>query len=177
MKRRFSVLILVLLAFSICALAQQQEDDPWAKYTPRKLSDVIKANSSRNMQRQQGVDIAIGSAPVKARVIYTGQSRPIPEDKRSLIKLWMQSNKYSEEHFQMFAEEFLFTEDGIKYWLPVQSVLIPHFRKEMSEGEHVDLFAAWIGITFAKPGKRQQVFIVNEFEKPEKQPIKARSRP
>ena len=167
MKRRSSLLVLILWGLCTCAFAQQQEDDPWAKYIPRKLSDVVKASSSSNFQRQQGVDIAIGSATLKAKVIYKGRSRPIAGDKKSLIKLWMQSNKYSEEHFKMFAEEFLFVEDGIEYWLPVQSVLIPHFKKEMSEGESVDLFAAWIGITFAEPGQRQHVFIVNEFEKPE----------
>jgi len=67
----------------------------------------------------------------------------------------------------MFDKEFLFLEDSREYWLPVQNVLIPHFKEEMHEGESVDLFAAWIGITFAKPGKRQHVLLVNEFEKPE----------
>jgi len=165
MKKRFSALTLTLIAFATCGFAQQQEEDQWAKYVPGKLIDVIKANTSRNMQHEQGVDIAVGSAPVKARVAYSGKSRRIPDDKRSLIKLWMQSNKYSEETFQMFTEEFLFTEDGVEYWLPVQSVLIPHFKKEMREGEPLDLFAVWIGITFAEPGKRQHVFLVNEFEK------------
>ena len=98
-------------------------------------------------------------------MIYSGKSRPIPADKKSLIKFWMQSNKYSEEIFKMFDEEFLFLEDSSEYWLPVQNVLIPHFKEEMSEGESVDLFAAWIGITFAEPDKRQHVFLVNEFEK------------
>ncbi len=68
----------------------------------------------------------------------------------------------------MFTEEFLFTEDGIQYWLPVQSVLIKHFENEMHEGDSVDLFAAWIGATFAEPGKREHVFLVNEFEQIEK---------
>jgi hypothetical protein len=175
MNRKFSALVLVIFAFTFCASAQ---DDPWAKYKPGKLSSVIKANTYPNMQGAGGVDIVVGSAPVKARVIYTGKSRPIPEDKRSLVKLWMQSNRYSEEEFQMYTEEFLFTESGIEYWLPVQTVLIESFKKELSEGERVDLFAVWIGITFAKPGKRQHVFLVNEFEKPEQnRPAKRRSRP
>lgn len=79
----------------------------------------------------------------------------------------MQSNKYSEDTFQMFTEEFLFAEDGVEYWLPVQSVLIPHFKREMSKGQSLDLFTAWIGVTFAEPGKRQHIFLVNEFEKTE----------
>ena len=167
MNRKLVRLILVFFSLTICALAQEKDEDPWAKYTPGKLSEIIKANTSPNMQNQGGVDFAVGSAPVRARVIYTGKSRPIPDDKRSLIKLWMQSNKYSEEIFKMFTEEFLFLEDSVEYWLPVQNVLASHFRKEMREGESVDLFAAWIGITFAEPGKRQHVFLINEFEKPE----------
>ncbi|HZE64891.1 MAG TPA: hypothetical protein VE056_13490 [Pyrinomonadaceae bacterium] len=168
MKWKNGKLRLVLLAFfalTTCASAQGQDEDPWAKYTPDKLSEVIKAHTFRNMQNERGVDI--GSHPLRARVIYSGKSRPIPSDKKSLIKFWMQSNKYSEEILKMFDKEFLFLEDSREYWLPVQNVLIPHFKEEMHEGESVDLFAAWIGITFAKPGKRQHVLLVNEFEKPE----------
>lgn len=156
---------MAFFALTTCVSAQAQEEDPWAKYTPAKLSEVIKALTSSDMQNQNGVDI--GSRPLKTRVIYSGKSRSIPADKKSLIKFWMQSNKYSEEIFKMFDEEFLFVEDSAEYWLPVQNVLIPHFKEEMRAGESVDLFAVWIGITFAEPGKRQHVFLVNEFEKPQ----------
>src|SRR5258705_7295884 len=168
MKKSIPLLLLVLLSACICALSQQQENDPWAKYRPRKLSEVIKANNSADMQQQHGIAIITGSITIKARLIYGGRSRPIPDDKRSLIKLWMQSNRYSEEAFQTFAEEYLFSEDGIEYWLPVQSVLIPHFKTEMRKGQSLNLFTAWIGVTFAEAGKRQHVFLVNEFEKTEK---------
>lgn len=167
MNKRIPILLLVLFSTCICALSQQQ-DDPWAKYVPRKLSEVIKTSKTDDLQQEPGVAIFTGSTTIKARMIYVGQSRPIPADKKSLIKLWMQSNGFSEEHFQMFAEEFLFSEDGVEYWLPVQSVLIPHFAKEMRKGESLDLFTAWIGVTFAEPGKRQPVFLVNEFQKVEK---------
>ena len=165
MNRRLRSFVLAFFALTTCASAQRQDEDPWAKYSPAKLSEVIKEHTFRNMQNERGVDI--GSHPLKARVIYSGKSRPIPADKKSLIKFWMQSNSYSEEMLKMFDEEFLFVEDSIEYWLPVQNVLIPHFKEEMRDGETVDLFAAWIGITFAEPGKRQHVFLVNEFEKPE----------
>jgi len=62
-----------------------------------------------------------------------------------------------------------------EYWLPVQSVLIPHFKKEMRKGESLDLFTAWMGVTFAEPGKRQPVFLVNEFEKVSKTRTKSRT--
>ncbi len=164
MIRRFATLVVAFFALTTCVSAQAQDEDPWAKYTPAKLGEVIKAFPP-SMQNEGGVDI--GSRPLKTRVIYSGKSRPIPADKKSLIKFWMQSNKYSEEIFKMFDEEFLFVEDSTEYWLPVQNVLIPHFKEEMRAGENVDLFAVWIGITFAEPGKRQHVFLVNEFEKPQ----------
>lgn len=173
MNRRLGTFVLAFFALATCASAQRQDEDPWAKYTPGKLSEVIKAQTFPNMQNEGGVDM--GSHPLKARVIYSGKSRPIPSDKKSLIKFWMQSYRYSEEILKMFDEEFLFLEDSTEYWLPVQNVLIPHFKKEIREGESVDLFAAWIGITFAEPGKRQHVFLVNEFEKPEQtKPTKPR---
>jgi hypothetical protein len=168
MKKRIPLLLLVVFVTCVCAFSQEQ-DDPWAKYVPRKLSEVVKANNNEDMQQTRGVAIVTGSITIKARVIYVGRSRPIPADKKSLIKLWMQSNKISEEVFQMFAEEFLFSEDGVEFWLPVQNVLIPHFKKEMRNGESLDLFTAWIGVTDAEPGKRKHVFLVNEFQKVEKQ--------
>lgn len=162
-----AVLLSVLFLTSIGALSQEQ-DDPWSKYVPRQLGDVVKANNTADMQQQPGVAIVTGSITIKARTVYVRRSRPIPEDKRSLIKLWMQSNRYSEEVFEMFVEEFLFSEDGVEYWLPVQSVLIPHLKSELRKGERVDLFTAWIGVTFGEPGKRKHVFLVNEFARVEK---------
>jgi hypothetical protein len=174
MNKRILILLFVLFSTCICAVAQQQ-DDPWAKYVPRKLSELIKASKTDDLQQEPGVAIFTGSTTIKARMIYVGQSRPVPEDKKSLIKLWMQSNGFSEEHFQMLAEEFLFSEAGVEYWLPVQSVLIPHFKKEMRKGDSLDLFTAWIGVTFAEPGKRRPVFLVNEFEKVSKTRTKSRT--
>ena len=100
MIRRFGTLVVAFFALTTCVSAQAQEADPWAKYTPAKLSEVIKATTSSNMQNEGGVDI--GSRPLKTRVSYSGKSRPIPADRKSLIKFWMQSNKYSEEIFKMF---------------------------------------------------------------------------
>src|SRR5688572_13820864 len=99
MKKSVPLLFPVVVTGCIWAFSQQQENDPWEKYRPRKLGEVVKANNSVDMQQQPGVNLVVGSITIKARVIYGGKSRPIPADKRSLIKLWMQSNRYPEEAF------------------------------------------------------------------------------
>jgi hypothetical protein len=67
---------------------------------------------------------------------------------------------------ERFGTEMLFVEEGAEFWLPVQDVLLPHFRKELKAGERVTVLANWIGITSPESdGSRQHVFLINEFEK------------
>lgn len=161
-RRIFAPVLAAILSLS--SLAQGQ--DSFARYKRGKLSAVIKAHTVRYGEGEEGVDL--GSDPVKARVTYTGESRPTPEKKRKFIAYWMGSGGMPEEDVEKFGVEFLFIEDSVEFWIPVQDVLIPHFLKEMRKGEQVDVFALWIGTTFPEHGKRQgqHVLIVNEFEKP-----------
>lgn len=163
--RRVTIFALALSCLlAVSAFPQENVDDPWAKYTPGKLSKITQAEAFQNMQEMGGVTLGIPATPIRARVTYMGKLRPISDDTRSLVMLWMQSNRYSEEIFNMYSREGLFVEDSVEYWLPVQSTLLPHMDEELKEGDSVDLFVVWIGITFAEPpGKRQHVFIVNEF--------------
>ena len=166
--RKVITCIWVVCILATYAFAQEQEEDSCAKYKPSTLSRVVKAYTVNYKPEDAGIDI--GSDPLRAKVIYTGESRPTPENKQRFIKLWMKSYGYPEEYAAKYGTELLFLEDSVKFWLPVQDVLIPHFQKEMRKDESVDIFAVWIGTTFPKDGKGRQgdhVIIVNEFEKPE----------
>src|SRR6201986_1589087 len=159
-------LILTLLLFTIHIIAQQQPSkDTWSRYRPGKLSDIIKAHTDPVETRDKGVDL--GSDPVRARVTYTGMSRPTVATKQRFIAFYMESLG-TPEFAKEFETEMIFIEDGYEFWLPVQNVLVPYFRKEMNKGEQVTLFANWIGITYPERGRnRLHVFLVNEFEKPD----------
>jgi hypothetical protein len=164
MKKSINCLILTLLLFTTQAFGQQQTgEDTWARYKPGKLSSIIKAHTNSFDTLDKGIDL--GSDPVRARVTYTGLSRPTSAEKQRFIAFYMDSVR-TPEFAKKFMTEMLFIEDGVEFWLPVQDVLLTHFRKELHKGEVVTLLANWIGSTYPeRDGSRLHVFLVNEFEK------------
>lgn len=164
MSRSLSYYILTLLLFTTNTFGQQQTgEDTWARYKPGKLSSIIKAHTNPFDTLDKGVDL--GSDPVRARVTYRGLSRPTSAKKQRFIAFYMESLG-TPEAAKKFMTELLFIEDGVEFWLPVQDVLLPHFRKELHKGEVVTLLANWIGITYPeRDGSRLHIFLVNEFEK------------
>lgn len=164
MNRLLVHIIIALLLFTTHASARQQAgEDTWARYKSGKLSGVIKSHSDSTGTHEEGVDL--GSDPVRARVTYTGKSRPTVATKQRFISFYMESLGTS-EFAKKFGTEMLFIEDGVEFWLPVQDILLSYFRKELHKGERVTLFANWIGITYPERGRSGvHVFLVNEFEK------------
>lgn len=165
MKRSLSYLILTLLLFTTNTFGQQQTgEDTWARYKPGKLNSIIKSHTNPFDTFDKGIDL--GSDPVRARVTYTGLSRPTSAKKQRFIAFYMESLG-TPESAKKFMTEMLFIEDRVEFWLPVQDVLLPHFREELRKGDVVTVLANWIGITYPeRNGSRLHVFLVNEFEKP-----------
>jgi hypothetical protein len=156
-------LTLTLLLLTSCAIAQQSGEDTWTRYRPGKLSSTIQAHSTHDGSSDNGMDL--GSDAVRARVTYTGKSRPTSGTKRRFIAFYMASVG-APEFSEKFTTEMLFIEDGVQFWLPVQDVLIPHLRRELKKGESTILFTNWIGVTYPEQvGSGIHVFLVNEFEK------------
>ncbi len=63
----------------------------------------------------------------------------------------------------MFEDEYLFTEDKVEYWLPVQNKVASYFGEELKKGDTVTLFVAWLGAR--KEAKDiDYIFLTNEFE-------------
>jgi hypothetical protein len=69
-----------------------------------------------------------------------------------------------EEYVRLFDTEFLFTENLVEYWLPVQSPLIQHLQEVLRKGDDVTLYVAWVG-AIKESSRLDWVFFVNEFEK------------
>jgi hypothetical protein len=158
------LMLVSLLLTPYVAARQESAGDTWARYKQGTLSGVIKAHSVSTGGSDEGVNL--GSAPVRARVIYTGISRPTVAAKWQFISFYMDSVG-NPEFANKFTTEMLFIENGVKFWLPVQDVLLPYFEEELRAGESVILFAEWIGATYPKRGAGGlHVFLVNEFERP-----------
>lgn len=158
------LLLVSLLLTPHVAARQESTGNTWARYKQGTLSGVIKAHHVSSEGSGEGVNL--GSDPVRARVIYTGISRPTVAAKRRFISFYMESTG-NQEFANKFTTEMLFIENGVKFWLPVQDVLLTYFREELRAKESVILFAEWIGTTYPeKRVKGLHVFLVNEFERP-----------
>lgn len=129
----------------------------WDDYTDKSLQSTMDENSGIT----DDVDIYLTPGlPQRALVTYTGHKRPIPEERKWLVRSWLKSIGKLREYGDLYQTEVMFTENGTTHWLPVQEPLIEHLENELSAGDKVWLYVVWIGTT-----KTEWVFIVNEFQK------------
>jgi hypothetical protein len=136
----------------------------WANYQAGTLSSVEQKLAP---PKPEGVGQTPTGLPVKATVTYSGESRPVSEVNRDAIATFAnaQQTPPQADVRALFTEEFLFTEAGRDYWLPLQKQMIPFIDQELSKGDQVQLLALWIG--YAHPqGQIHHTFLVNEFCKP-----------
>jgi hypothetical protein len=88
------------------------------------------------------------------------------ESRLNYLKLWLSSMEKKPEFVDLYNQEMLFTEDGTEYWLPVQTQVMPHFKKEIGEGAPVDLYIIRLGGHHLPSKDWDWMFIVEEFRKP-----------
>jgi hypothetical protein len=101
----------------------------------------------------------------RSRASYTGRSRALDTEELAFIRLWLKSIR-REDAAYMFTTSYLFTVDGVDYWLPVEAQVAEFFPKELKPGDRIDLFVAEIGGT--RRGKDWLWLpVVEEFEKVE----------
>lgn len=166
MIRKVVILAAVILAFSIPAAAQN--DFPYEKYKNRTVAEVLQLSFDIKPPDDKGITTSlIFSADFlhsSARVKFMNKSRPISAARKELMTHWQKSFSVDEKLVARFINEYLFTECGVEYWMPVQSPVASYFPKELKEGDMITVYL------IRGPGKKTKessdwVFLVNEFEK------------
>jgi hypothetical protein len=173
--RTFQVGLLLTFVLS-CNLAQGQ-GFPWDDFKPRTLKEIVnmEADVDQGQRKENTVVFHADILPSKVRVIYTGTSRPISQAKKELIRKWAKMMGNPESYAEHYEAEFLFTEDSVEYWLPVQKQVSSYFEKELKKGEPVDLYLVRAG-GIRTAGKWDWMLLVEEFQKP-KEPASSRWPP
>src|SRR5215813_8885295 len=122
----------VLLTIVFSWIISAQDLDPWKKYQPRTLDQIIKDHAAKvlddpdilmNFPDGSTAVLARNSFPSKVKVTYTGRSRSISPKRKELISNWVTTIfglERRDEYLKLYDTEFLFTETLIEYWLPVQ---------------------------------------------------------
>lgn len=170
---RFAAFVFIILTI-FTGSESLQDNDTWARYVPRTLSQVITLHAAKVLDDPDVLMtfsdgskaiLANDTFPSRVKVIYTGQSRTIPAERKNLIKDWVtKTHGKAQEYAKLFEKEFLFIEGSNKYWIPVQTQLIKYFERELKNGEEMAILTIWIGAR-KKSDKIDWVFLINEFEK------------
>jgi len=142
---------------------------PWEIFKPRTLPEVIEF-TTKAVRPDDSMFMAQNQYESKVQVVYTGQSRPIPGDRKWFISSWFgmlrSEQKALAEHYQL---EYLYKDGSDEYWLPTSKPITNHFDKELKPGDKMDLYLISIGAFRTKDKKIDCVLLVEEFQKPKDQ--------
>ena len=137
----------------------------WDRYQPRTLASIIQNTTD---EVNPGSDLLIwvnygDDTPSIVKVEYTGEFRELSDIRKTLVRLWIYRYGISEaQAFELFQEEGRFVENGVDFWMPVQSQLIPYMEDELQIGQEVELLVVWPGVV-NEDGESVWVFFVNTF--------------
>jgi hypothetical protein len=170
MKHKFVFLALFIALFISQTFAQSPSWDLYEPRTLKEITNTIAAKSLKNpdvLIRDDKKDVSIilsyNSFQSRVKATYTGTSRKVSDQRKEVISIWLKTLGKPKELLDLFENEYLFLEDKVEYWLPVQKSLIPYFGEELKKGDTVTLFVAWLGAR--KQAKDiDYIFLTNEFE-------------
>lgn len=157
----------MLLVFQIGYAAQ----DSWDRYKPTEIKDLVAEIESvkppAKFEERSVFNNALAmNFPNRIKLEYTGETRDLSEDAETMFKSWVSVLGRKEEDFIIFEREMLFKDGDIKYWMPVQSALIPYFQDEITKGNPVTLYVMLLGgVKGENTNEWQWIIIVNEFRK------------
>jgi len=103
--------------------------------------------------------------PSQVNMIFTGEFRDVGEMKLLAITIWLSTfapQLSDDQRKELFSTEGKFIEDGVDYWLPVQSQLIPYMQDELTINDEVTLLLVWAGMTYFAD-QYEWIFLVNNF--------------
>lgn len=178
MKIRLCLLVLLLTSVAATILAQgphPKKPRTPADYTPRTLKQLMTLQpdpieKDENYQRSAKdpmlrIVVHGDLLPSRVKVSYEGMTRPLHEDRKSLIKRW--ANQYAgapEFYTTPYQTEALFAENGENYWLAVRTDSLSTFDRELKKGEAVELYVIKMG-NIRIDDKMEPVLLVENYVK------------
>ncbi len=148
------------------------QSSSWDLYEPRTMNEIktIAAKSIENPdvvidvnKEDVSIILSYNSYQSKVKAVYTGTSRKASEQNKEVISFWLKTLGKPKEYLEMFEDDYLFTESGVEYWLPVQKQVASYFGEELQKGDPVTLYVVWLGARKVAADV-DYIFLVNEFE-------------
>lgn len=173
MKKNNRFLLLSAFVLMFCSATFSQKDDEFSKYKFRTLSEITTLNREatdailRKSKLEEKHDfIGFDLFYSRARVQFSGSSRPISSDHKDLIKTWEKLQNVDRKLTSLYENEFLFKECDKEYWIPMQKKVSESLLKEARANDTITLFVVHIGGRKAAMTKEYDwLFLSTAFEK------------
>jgi len=167
MKMRF-VLLIFVIAFGAIAPMWGQSEDHWDRYQCRTLQSIIDLHRDDVQalnSKKKAILLTGDSFPSQVKLVYLGESRPLPAKKGVLLDFWRKMLKEQAPPAEVFATEVLFKEGADEHRIAVQQPLLDALPKELKKGQAVNAYLIWMGAI--KVGNRWEwLFAMNRFDGP-----------
>ena len=147
------VLVLLLMMGGMSASCA---DFDYSAYKPAQLSDI---SGSLQIDSRGGASFIDGHPRYHSQATFTGRIRPTDAGLRNYIRLWVKAMGHPPAYGEVFKRQVEIEQDAVRYWMPIQDVLVEPFKKEVIAGGRADLYLLLMG-TY----KRLPVFAVSEFD-------------
>lgn len=165
---KFRIFLFVPLISLLLTSTSFAQGFPWNDFKRRTFKQIVSFDE-REIQASETQNRVIFHADMLLSVIrvkYEGKSRPLAQAKQIFLLNWAQTFAgNAQEYASNYKNDFLFTEDGVEYWLPVQNKVSAYFAKELREGDELDVYIVRAGGVCSKK-VCDWLFLVEEFQKP-----------
>ena len=153
MKARLCLFMLLIAGATLTYAQGEKKPRTIADYQPRTLQELtnllpepFRAElAARGVEGNKDLKLIVHGElfPSRVKVVYSGEKRPLPEDKRAVVSGW--ANKFAgmpEFYTVPYQTELLFTEGAEKYWLAVHKDLL---AQEWKQSEALELCVIKLG--------------------------------
>jgi hypothetical protein len=158
-------IICVVTISALLGAATLAQGFPWEIFKPRTLKEVISI-TTRAVRPDDSMFLAQNQLESKVEVVFTGQSRPITEARKTFIRMWVGMLRADQKDYaELYEREYLYKEGEKEYWLPTSKPITKYFDKELKPGDKMELYLISIG-AYRSKGEIDCVLLVEEFQKP-----------
>jgi hypothetical protein len=156
--------LLLIAIIAVAATPTFAQGFPWEIFNPRTLKEVI-AITTKAVRPDDSMFLANNQLESKVEVIFTGQSRPIIESRKTFIRMWVGMLRANQKDYaELYEREYLYKEGSDEYWLATSRPITKYFDKELKPGDKMTLYLISIG-AYRNQKEIDCVLLVEEFQK------------
>jgi hypothetical protein len=142
------LLVVTVASLLVRAVPSAHAQSSWDRYKPGSLNAIISRHVGSIDTTRGDIPAFVVSAqtfPTRTTLVFGGQVRPIPPDDLRVLVMWARSAQVDTNRVKEYQEEWLFLEDTVAHWLPVQPGTAASMRSVVSSGDSVQVWVQWFG--------------------------------